>query len=109
MARRDQLTQVFLNLLMNATTAIGSSGGRVNISIQMAQGQCRVMVEDSGPGIASSVREHLFEPFATGHKDGTGLGLYLSRNLIRSFNGELFYDDKVTDKTCFVISLPSAP
>ena len=107
MARADQLTQVFLNLMMNSITAIGATNGQVWIKLKMLEGNCHIEVEDTGRGVDPSVQSRLFEPFATGHKEGTGLGLYLSRNLVRSFGGDLSYDKQQSSVTRFVLTLPS--
>ena len=87
--------QVLLNLITNAARAAGS-GGNVRISTWTNDTRCGVTVEDSGPGIAESIRGRLmYEPVddvAGAHDDGLGLGLILSRKLIEQQNGQLCFD-----------------
>ncbi len=87
--------QVLLNLITNAARAAGT-GGSVRISTWTNDTHCGVTVEDSGPGIAGNIRERLmYEPIddtGSGHDDGLGLGLILSRKLIEQQNGSLGFD-----------------
>jgi two-component system C4-dicarboxylate transport sensor histidine kinase DctB len=70
-----------------------------------------IRVSDSGPGIPPAMLPHLFEPFATSKPPGAGLGLGLmiSRRIVRSFGGELAADHNVPGGACFCIDLPAAP
>ena len=103
----DQLGQVVLNLMVNAQQALGSvSGPRVltlatGVESQRAAPGSReprvwLRVADTGPGVSDSVRERLFEPFFT-TKDasfGTGLGLSVSRSIVREHGGELILEQR---------------
>ena len=86
-----RLEQVFVNLINNATDAMsGSAGKRIEITIETAP-TLRVMVRDTGPGIAEPDR--MFDPFystkETGGEDGMGLGLSISYGLVQSFGGNI--------------------
>ena len=63
------------------------------------------MVRDAGPGISEDMRSRLFQRFATGSKGGTGLGLYIVRELARAQGGDASYRP---DDHAFVVSLPNA-
>jgi len=85
-----QLRQVFLNLIVNAVQAIGDSG-RVEVTSAAERGGVCVRVSDDGPGIASEHRDRLFVPFFTTKAagEGTGLGLFISYQIVQSHGGEL--------------------
>jgi two-component system sensor kinase FixL len=101
-ADRQTLLQVFLNLTKNSSRAMESCD-RKRLTIRAATEGERVLVrvEDSGPGISDPDR--LFQPFQPGAA-GAGLGLYVSRALIRGFRGDLLYEPRM-DGGCFVIAL----
>src|SRR5690606_6214617 len=85
---QEELTQVLLNLVMNAADACDKRG-RVKICAELADNGVEVSVEDDGPGVADEVKESLFEPFVS-TKDvgkGTGLGLAVTRGLVESAGG----------------------
>ncbi|MFV1958885.1 MAG: nitrogen regulation protein NR(II) [Planctomycetota bacterium] len=77
-----QLRQVLLNLVMNALQAMGDGGGRLVVGAEQLEASVRIVVRDSGPGIPSSVRERIFEPFVTTRSDGTGLGLAIVKRIL---------------------------
>lgn len=76
------------NLLDNALRH-APAGGRVVLSAMRDDAVLRLHVDDDGPGVAESLRPQLFEPFATGRADGTGLGLALAREVALAHGGEL--------------------
>jgi two-component system, LuxR family, sensor kinase FixL len=88
-ADQQSLLQVFLNLIRNAETVLnGSPGGEVRVCAVQKTNGVQITVSDNGPGVSSV--EQLFRPFA-GQLGASGLGLYLSRAMMRSFRGELSY------------------
>jgi signal transduction histidine kinase len=99
------LLQVFLNLAQNSARAVSEEAVR-ELAITALAGEQRVLVvfQDSGPGV--EVPERLFQPFQAG-ADGTGLGLYISRAIVRSYGGDLRYDPSAHG-CCFVVELPLA-
>jgi PAS domain S-box-containing protein len=101
------LAQVFLNLVLNAVQAVGESG-TVRVRTRAGDGEVRVDVEDDGPGIPEAVRERLFEPFFTTKPagEGTGLGLYVSWQIVRIHDGEIVVDSAPERGTRFTVRLP---
>ncbi len=101
--------QAVMNLLLNAADAMENEGRRINIDVTSSNGAVLIAVEDEGPGISEEISEQIFEPFfSTKRSDtGTGLGLAVSRNLIRKGGGELFLAErKIQDSGArFVIKL----
>ncbi len=108
----QRLTQVLLNLVLNAGAALGPSGGagKVTIRAEREDSKVRVSVEDSGPGIAAEIRDRLFEPFATTKEvgAGTGLGLAVCRGIVQSAGGDITLDESYAPGARFVIRLPQA-
>jgi two-component system, NtrC family, sensor kinase len=108
-----RLTQVLLNIVLNAGAAIAASqrgSGHVVIRARpLDGGQVRIEVEDDGPGIAPEVRDSLFEPFVTtkGVGEGTGLGLAVCRGLVESAGGEVGADPSRTEGALFYVVLPA--
>jgi signal transduction histidine kinase len=103
---RSPMERVFQNLLSNAIEAM-PNGGSVSVRADRNDGEIVVSVEDTGPGIPSSIADQLFEPFVTaGKKNGVGLGLALSRKTVVSHGGDLWSDPK-EDGARFVIRLPA--
>jgi two-component system, LuxR family, sensor kinase FixL len=113
---RIQLQMVLHNLLANALDALSDTppgSRRVHITVSMEGERLRLMVEDTGYGVPPEIRSQLFEPFVTNKFDGMGLGLAISRSLLRSQGGELRLDasgseDPGAHGARFVVELPVA-
>jgi signal transduction histidine kinase len=99
---RDQLAQVGLNIAVNAMRAIGDSKGRIVVLVRHEPappdspivGTAAVLrIENDGPGIVESEREHLFDPFHTGGS-GTGLGLSIAARITEQHGGSIEVDDR---------------
>ncbi len=103
----DQLAQVFLNLILNAVDSM-PEGGRLEIDAAVQGREVILTFTDSGPGIPSEVLEHLFEPFVTTKKDGTGLGLAVSQSIIRRHGGTMTAANAPQGGAVFTITLPTA-
>jgi two-component system sensor histidine kinase HydH len=86
----QQLTQALVNLLLNALEA-APAGGLISVQAWNEDGSVQVAVEDNGPGLNLEQRDHLFEAFYSTKPNGTGLGLAVSRELLRSQGGDLIY------------------
>lgn len=96
------LLQAFLNLAQNSHRAVQEGSLReLDIAVSLSEGKAVIRFQDSGPGIAFP--EHLFQPFQHA-ADGTGLGLYVSRAVVRSYGGELRFVPQASG-SCFVIEL----
>jgi two-component system NtrC family sensor kinase len=111
----DVLVRVFLNLLINASDAFppGAPQPRVRLQISAAGSRAICDVIDNGPGVPREVLARLFQPFAsTRGPGGTGLGLAVSRQLLRAAGGELQLVETGAGRTVFRLTLPlvaSAP
>jgi PAS domain S-box-containing protein len=103
-----QLRQVFLNLVVNAMQATRS---RVWVETLHQGERVLARVSDDGPGIAPEHRERLFEPFFTTKPagQGTGLGLFLSYQIVQSHGGEIRFRPDLSAGASFEVSLPIAP
>ncbi|MGA3210024.1 MAG: ATP-binding protein [Terriglobales bacterium] len=102
-ADRYGLIQVFLNLAKNSQRAMMSTATKqLRISAREESGAVLIRFEDTGTGIAAP--ENLFRPFLRG-AESTGLGLYISRAIMRSFGGELEYEPR-PEGCCFALVLP---
>jgi signal transduction histidine kinase len=108
-----RLTQVILNLVLNAVDAVGErEGGRgttITVRARREDKVVRIEVEDDGPGVPVSMRERLFEPFVTSKEvgKGTGLGLAVCRGLVESAGGTIDLDTTYAKGARFVVRLPS--
>jgi two-component system, LuxR family, sensor kinase FixL len=106
LADRYGLIQVFLNLAKNSRRAMESSDlKRLHVGTSVDGNNIVVRFADTGIGIASA--DDLFRPFQPG-ATSTGLGLYISRAIMRSFGGELLHEPG-TQGCCFAVILPMAP
>ena len=102
-ADRYGLIQVFLNLATNSQRAMMSTEAKsLHIAARQENGKVVIRFKDTGIGVASP--ESLFRPFQPGAKS-TGLGLYVSRAIMRSFGGDLAYEPG-SDGSCFAVILP---
>lgn len=110
----SRLTQVLLNIVLNAGAAIAATGrddGRITVRARNeGAGRVRIEVEDDGPGISADVRDQVFEPFVTTKSvgEGTGLGLAVCRGLVESAGGEIGLDVTYGPGARFFIILPAS-
>ena len=122
-ANRDKLVQAFLNLVKNAAEAIGETGqeGRIVLSTAFRPGvrltipgsserislPLMICIEDNGGGLPDQIREHLFDPFVTTKRNGTGLGLALVAKIIGDHGGIIECESEPS-RTIFRVLLPLA-
>jgi two-component system, NtrC family, sensor kinase len=110
---REQMKQVFMNLILNAIQAMGE-GGSIFISTRLTSrndtghaGQfVQVEVRDTGVGIPPENLDHIFDPFFTSKEEGSGLGLSISHQIVQEHGGYVTVESKVGAGTTFFINLP---
>jgi signal transduction histidine kinase len=113
-ADRDRLQQVLLNLLSNAVKFSPSHNALVRVALTLEPDRVRVAVNDNGPGIDPRDHESIFEKFRqvgdtlTDRPHGTGLGLPISRQIVRQFGGELWVESVPGEGATFSFTLPLA-
>jgi signal transduction histidine kinase len=88
--------QTVMNLLLNAADALSPQGGKIDLEISSSDGNVIITVTDDGPGVSEQISERIFEAFFStkASKGRTGLGLAVSRSLIRKCGGELFLAER---------------
>jgi two-component system NtrC family sensor kinase len=108
----QRITQVVLNLLLNAADALATATttGKPEIAVtarRVADGRCVLAVSDNGPGIEREMLDHLFEPFATTKPPGkgTGLGLAVCHSLVEGMGGRIRAHNQPGGGACFEVEL----
>jgi two-component system NtrC family sensor kinase len=104
---RDYLTQVILNLVLNAIDATDDQG-HIHLAAHSEGPFVILSVEDDGRGIAVADRCRLFQPFFTTKAHGTGLGLFVSRQILEDHAGALSFQSEAGEGSTFFVRLPSA-
>ena len=104
------LEELVLNLLLNSAQAMGA-GGRASVTVDVDRSDVRIVVTDSGAGIAPGDLEHVFDPFFSTKPDGAGLGLPIARQIAAAHGGSLIIASAPGDGTRVEVRLPlvSAP
>jgi signal transduction histidine kinase len=101
----EKLSQVFLNIILNAIDATPPRGEIIVETMKHAAGY-RVLVKDTGSGIPDKLKDKIFDPFYSTKEGGTGLGLSISKKIIESYGGTLTQSDSEGGGACFAIFLP---
>jgi signal transduction histidine kinase len=102
----DALKQVFLNLILNAMQAMDVEGGTLEIEIFADEKNLSVMIKDSGTGISEEDQKKIFDPFFTTKKEGTGMGLALTHNIIDEHSGRIDIESSSGKGTIIKVELP---
>ena len=104
----DQISQVFINILLNAVDALQGKHGMITAEVEAESRQVRVTITDNGSGIRPEHMAKIFEPFFTTKQvgEGTGLGLWVSYGIVRSFRGDLSVHSTWGTGTSFTMTLP---
>ncbi len=108
--RVGAMRQVAANLLQNALDAVeGAAIRQVSVSTAAGDEHLELCIRDSGRGVPEEIRERLFEPFVTskGPKKGTGLGLYIARQLVIEAQGTMTLDSVPGEGTRVLVTLPA--
>ena len=101
-----RLRRVFYNLIHNATDAM-SNGGKIMVRFEVAGNEIITEIEDSGPGIAPEIADHLFDAFATyGKAHGTGLGLSICKKIVEDHHGRISARNEPGRGAIFSFALP---
>ena len=108
MLDRDQIQQVFMNLLVNAQEAM-PRGGSIYITANLTQDKkyIQVLFSDTGIGISEENLNRIFDPFFTTKEKGTGLGLSIVLGIVENHGGELEVKSRIGEGTTFIIKLPT--
>jgi two-component system sensor histidine kinase HydH len=102
---REQLVQVFLNLVVNAIH-FAPAGGHVRVTTQDGESALLISVDDDGPGIAEDERSYVFDPFFTHREGGVGLGLTIVQQIVQAHGGDIGVDSGPRGGASFTIRLP---
>jgi len=108
---RQYLSQVFLNLILNAVDAMGSGGTLIMSSDMSLNNQCvAITIRDTGPGMSPQVLKSIFDPFFTTKSSGsgTGLGLSVSLGIVQKHGGEIRVESTLGEGSTFTVILPVA-
>jgi len=106
-ADQDQLEQVLINLTKNAVEASLDGGGTVNLGWTIDEGMAEVVIRDDGPGLPES--GNLFVPFFTTKKEGSGIGLFLCRQIVEAHGGSVSVENRKSHAGCeAVLRIPLA-
>jgi two-component system sensor kinase FixL len=108
---QTQIQMVLLNLLGNAIDAVAQQpeGARqISLTVSCRGSDVLLSIDDSGPGLAAEVASRIFDPFVTTKSDGMGLGLAISRSLLRSQGGDVWAESGRLGGACFIIRMPMA-
>ena len=107
---RDKVEQIMLNLLSNAVK-FTPAGGSVEVRSAQINSEVQISIADTGPGIASEDQERIFEEFqqtevGIEQREGTGLGLALSKRLIELHGGRIWVESASGEGSTFTFTLP---
>jgi len=102
---KDQLEQVFMNIILNAQAAT-QKGGKLEIRARVEGGYIVIQFSDTGCGIPPDTINNIFDPFYSTKPNGTGLGLFVSYGIIQNHHGMIEVESKVDVGTTFIIRLP---
>jgi PAS domain S-box-containing protein len=100
-----QMIQVLMNIILNAADAM-TNGGALEIQARELEDEVEISVADSGLGIPPEHLEKIFDPFFTTKEKGTGLGLAVSYNIVKSYQGDILVENRPGGGTIFRVRLP---
>jgi PAS domain S-box-containing protein len=108
MANKEKLKIAFLNIIINGVEAMAVNKGELDIDIQTSNFIHKVMIKDNGCGIPEENLSRLFEPYFTSKRNGMGLGLASTLNILQSHKAHIDVSSAVQEGTAFVITFPTA-
>ena len=103
---RRHLEEILFNLIVNACQALkavprDTAKSKIEISAAQQNGHINIAISDNGPGIPSDRLKKIFEPFFTTKEEGTGLGLYIVKQLVEKNSGKIFVQSECGKGTVF--------
>lgn len=101
----NRLNQVLINIIKNSIEAMDQKG-LLKINTIVNKSNIKIIIEDNGIGISEENQIKMKEPFFTTKQKGTGLGVYLSQQIIKAHEGEITYSSKKNEGTCVTVILP---
>ena len=107
MANKEKLKIAFLNIIINGVEAMTANKGELDIDIETSNFVHKVMIKDSGCGIPEENLSRLFEPYFTSKRNGMGLGLAATLNILQSHKAHIDVSSAVKEGTTFVITFPT--
>jgi PAS domain S-box-containing protein len=105
-ADEAKLKIAFLNIVVNATEAIANGNGKVDIQLSEKTENYVVEIQDNGCGIPSEILSKLFEPYFTSKRNGMGLGLASTLNIVQAHGGTIDVESEVNVGSKFIVSFP---
>jgi signal transduction histidine kinase len=101
-----QLRRAFMNIIRNSMEAY-QEGGEIQIKLSKQKNRVIVAIKDFGPGISAEERKNIFQPFFTTKKSGTGLGLFITKQIVIAHQGRILLRSHLGKGTSFSISFPA--
>src|SRR5579862_2182657 len=109
LADRVQLQQILMNLMLNAIEAMKDGGGALTISSgSNSEGHLMVSISDTGVGLQADSADRIFDPFHTTKPQGTGMGLTITRSIVESYGGKVWFTANQGPGVTFHFTLPGA-
>jgi signal transduction histidine kinase/HAMP domain-containing protein len=107
----SRLSQVIMNITLNAIQAMAREGGELRIGTDVEDGMIRIEVDDTGCGIPTALLKRIYEPFFTTKPEGkgTGLGLFITHQIVADLGGTIEMRSEAGRGTSFKVLLPLAP
>jgi len=102
---KEQMMQVFLNLILNALQFI-PEGGKLGIRTSLDAGALRISVCDDGPGVPATIRQRIFDPFFSRREGGIGLGLTIVQQIVQAHGGEIAVGESAWGGAAFNMRFP---
>ncbi len=104
-ADKEKLKIAFLNIIINAVEAM-EDNGQLSLHLEESNGEYKLSISDTGCGISEDNLSCLFEPYFTAKKNGMGLGLAATMNILQSHNAAIEVTSKLKEGTTFLITIP---
>ena len=103
----EKISISILNLILNAVEAMEADTGKLSVIVKQTIDFTNILIKDTGSGISEDNLKKLFEPYFTTKKNGMGLGLVSTLNIIKSHKADIKVESKENVGTTFIISFPN--